>query len=341
MSPLTPLSWLYGLGVLLRNAAFDAGMVGASRVGVPVVSVGNITAGGTGKTPLVEFIARYIMSTGHRPAIVSRGYGRSSHGVRIVSDGESVLMDAGTGGDEPVQMARKLKGVPVVVGERRVDAAKEAIQRFHPDMLVLDDGFQHRYLHRDVDIVVVEASNTADLLLPAGRRREHLSSLRRASIVAFSRVETPADVQEARDAIGSWYQGPVAGFTYGIHAFIDARNGQPTTGVDATPVIAFSGIGNHKAFLKTISAAGVDVVADVRYRDHHRYSSGDLEYLVSQAQRHSVSVAMTTEKDAVRLSSSQRAWLTERLQLIYPDIGVRFVVGEGIIKQSMDTYRVR
>jgi len=186
---LLPLSWLYGLVVRLRNRLFDSRVLKSAAADVPVISVGNLTAGGTGKTPLVEYIAGHFLTQGRKVGIVSRGYGRASRGVVVVSDGSSLRADARAGGDEPVQMARKYPAAAVVVGEKRVEAARCAIE-LGAEVLLLDDAFQHRYLRRDVDILVLDSRKDIreEPLLPSGLRREPLSSLRRADLVVMSRI---------------------------------------------------------------------------------------------------------------------------------------------------------
>ena len=164
-----------------RNILFDVGVLPVTAVSVPVISVGNMTAGGTGKTPLVERIVEYLLLRGHRVAVVSRGYGRRSHGVIVVSDGKSVKVDAEHGGDEPVQMQGNSESVCHC--RRAARAAGTAVTDLGARVIVLDDGFQHRYLKRDLNIVVVDARTVSqERLLPAGMRREWFSGVRRAGL---------------------------------------------------------------------------------------------------------------------------------------------------------------
>ena len=203
---LLPFSWLYAMVMVCRNLAYDRGVFVVRGPGVPVISVGNLTAGGTGKTPLTEYIVGYLRNKHVRVAVVSRGYRRKSRGVVVVSDGKSVLVDATWGGDEPVQIAAKFPGVPVVVGERRVEAARIAVHALGAEVIVLDDGFQHRGIKRDLDILVMDARKdiTSERLIPAGMRREPLNAIRRAGIVAFSRAE---DRVVWGPKVHRWYAG--------------------------------------------------------------------------------------------------------------------------------------
>ena len=208
---LLPLSWVYGAVIAARNAAFDTGIFRCRSAGVPLIAVGNMTAGGTGKTPVVEMLVRLLRQRGVSPGVISRGYGRTGRGVVVVADRECVYADAGTGGDEPVQIARKFPGVPVVVGERRFEAAVTAVRRCGAQVIISDDGFQHRWLHRDCDLVVVDGSSdlAAEPLLPAGVRREPMRALRRAHMVALTGCRDAGEAAERGNALRRWYSGPI------------------------------------------------------------------------------------------------------------------------------------
>lgn len=300
---LAPLAWIYGASTDLRNAAFDSGLLRVTDAGVPVVSVGNITAGGSGKTPLVEHIVRRLSARGAAPCVISRGYGRESRGVVVVSDGRAVRADAKTGGDEPVQIAHACDGVRVVVGERRVDAARVAVGELGSDVLVMDDGFQHRYLRRSLDIVVIDGRNDPfeDRLLPAGMLRERAANLRRATMVALSRSES-RDVSW-KEKLRGVFGGPVVAYvTRGdrLSRFAAGR-GPDTPGEPGGPLVAFSGIGDHSVFLAELKRLGIPVAADRRFRDHHWYGAADASVLSDLLKKHRAAGFVTTEKDAVRL----------------------------------------
>lgn len=300
---LLPFSFLYGIAAAARNFAFTAGLLRVRRVGVPVVSVGNLTAGGTGKTPLAEFIVRWFLARGKRVGVVSRGYGRRTSGVVTVSDGSSLLADALDGGDEPVQIARKYPTVPVVVAERRVDAARTAAGNLGVEVLVLDDGFQHRYLHRDVDLVVMDEGNdvTKEPLLPAGLRRESLSSLRRARLIVTTRAgnERPPWLLTLR----RWYPGAIVRSAYVPDGFFRVRDSLPVSseGLRECRVLAFSGIADPRSFLSNLNAAGLRVVDQVRFPDHHEYREADFTRLGHRLNAAGATIGVTTEKDAVRI----------------------------------------
>ncbi len=185
---LWPLSRLYGSAIGRRNRRYDTGQAAASRLPSPVISVGNLVVGGTGKTPTVVFLARWLQERGKKVCVISRGYRRKSKGLVLVADGERICSTAELSGDEPILLAQELPGAVVVVDADRVEAGRYAIQRFKPDLILLDDGFQHRRLHRDLDIVTFKG--VQDLgngwLLPAGPLREPAASLDRADLFWFN-----------------------------------------------------------------------------------------------------------------------------------------------------------
>ena len=189
--PLLLAEAIFRAGAALRGALYDAGILRAARAGVPVVSIGNLAVGGAGKTPATIAVARRLRSRGRRVAVLSRGYGASRSDARVVSDGVTLLLGAAEGGDEPVLVARRLPGTAVLCGPRRAALAHEAVGRLGADALVLDDGFQHRALARELDVVVLDAANPFGngRLLPAGPNREPRSALRRAGLVWLSRVD--------------------------------------------------------------------------------------------------------------------------------------------------------
>jgi tetraacyldisaccharide 4'-kinase len=291
---LVPLSWIYGAAVAARNALYDAGVFAAVAVGTPVISVGNIAAGGTGKTPLVEAIVGMLLGAGARPAVLSRGYRRTTSGTVTVSDGASVLADADAAGDEPAQIARKFPGCVVVVDEDRVRGARHIETAFRPDAIVLDDGFQHRALRRDLDIVVLAGEREA--LLPAGHGREPEGSLRRADhiVLAGGRGNAP----------GSAAGKPVARMRYELERFAGPAAG---AAIDANQLaaggfVAFCGIGNPSGFRATLAGAGIGPKEFLAFPDHRRYDAADLDSIESARRRSGAAFVVTTEKDAARLS---------------------------------------
>jgi tetraacyldisaccharide 4'-kinase len=288
--------WLYARGVL-RSRAVDC----------PVVSIGNLTVGGTGKTPAVELVVRTLIELGHRPAVVSRGYGRQSSGTQVVADTASIRIDADEAGDEPFLLARRLPGVPVVVGANRHEAATLARQRFAATAVVLDDGFQHRTLRKDLEIVMTRARRPwgNGRLLPAGPLREPLTALERADlVVAVGDRTTEIDVAAVEDTIERYAPGtPVLTAAYTPVECVEAERmlPRPLHALSGTRVVAFAGIATPEAFKRTLQELDVDVAEMKKFPDHYWYSADDLRRLEHLADALGADALVTTEKDGVRL----------------------------------------
>ena len=272
-----PLSSLYGGVVAGRNALYNRRWLRVRALRRPVISVGNLSTGGAGKTPFVILLGELLKQRGIRFDVLSRGYGRSTRGILAVDPG-GLPRDFG---DEPLLIARRLQS-PVVVGEDRYEAGQFAESRFGPQIHLLDDGFQHRALARDFDIVLVTPEDTRDRLLPAGRLREPLGALRRADAVVLASGASAESF-------------PLDGKTvWRVRRGIIAQNVPPR------PVV-FCGIARPRNFLLQLKAAGVDPVAEALFRDHHAYTEKDVRDLLELAKRSDAGGFVTTEKDAVNL----------------------------------------
>ncbi len=335
---LSFLSRLYGAGVALRNAAYDRGMLPAHPAGIPVVSVGNITVGGTGKTPVVELLIRLLSGRGLRVAVVTRGYKRRSRGYLLVSDGKGNIAEAETGGDEPVQIARKFPAAVVIADESRVRGCRRAREEFAAQIVLLDDGFQHRACARDVDIVVVDAHRPLreQRLLPAGRLREPLKNLSRADAVILSRCES----QQIRDRmardIGAFAAAPVIPASYVPERIIRFRDGAAADPEElrGKKALLFSGIGAPASFLRSAEMLGTAPAGRIDFPDHHFYSPADIAEIAAHFRACSAALLLTTEKDAVRLDAHRP--LLETLPLYYPQMTVRFLADEDEFLRLLD-----
>ena len=274
---MNPLSAIYGGVVGARNALYDGGVFRARRLQGAVVSVGNLSAGGSGKTPFVLLLGELLKARGIKFDVLSRGYGRESRGVRFV-DPAGLPREFG---DEPLLIARKLQ-VPVIVGEDRHQAGQFAESRFGPQVHLLDDGFQHRALARDFDIVLVTPQDAGDQLLPAGRLREPLSSLGRADAVVLASGASAESF-------------PVEG-----KMVWRVRRGIVPKDVPPRPV-AFCGIARPQNFVLQLRAANIEPAAEAFYRDHHAYEEKDIRELLALKQRSEAGGFVTTEKDAMNL----------------------------------------
>jgi tetraacyldisaccharide 4'-kinase len=274
---LNPLSFIYGSVTGLRNRLYDRGVLRTHSVAGPVISIGNISAGGSGKTPFVLLLGELLTARGIKFDVLSRGYGRKTRGVLLV-DPAGLPQDFG---DEPLLIARKLQ-VPVIVGEDRYAAGQFAEARFGPQLHVLDDGFQHRALARDFDLVLVTPQDASDKLLPAGRLREPLTSLKRADVVVLTNGASPESF-------------PLEG-----KLVWRARRGIIPKDIPPRPIV-FCGIARPQNFVLQLRAANIEPVAEAFYRDHHAYSEKDIRDLLELKQRSEGGGFVTTEKDAVNL----------------------------------------
>lgn len=302
------LSVPYGLVVRARAWLYAVGWFPTWTLPCRVISVGNLTAGGTGKTPVVIWLVQSLLLRGLRVGVLSRGYKRQSgEEFLLVSDGKAVLAGPAEAGDEPHLIAARCPGAVVVVGADRYRAGQWVLSRFPLDCVVLDDGFQHLALHRDVNLLLVDASAPRDLgaLLPAGRLREPLTAAARATLVLMTRVDQvrqQATVAEMVGVLGCKEQPILVRFQPDL--FVDVASGaaQGLEDVRGRSILLFSGIGNSDSFRATMSGLGVSVVDEVQFPDHYDYRNGDLERINDQARRCGAQLLVTTEKDAVKVA---------------------------------------
>jgi len=301
---LAPLSALFGAGAQLRLALYRAGILTVRRAGRPVISVGNLAAGGTGKTPFVRYLATELLRRGHRPSILTRGYGRTSHGTLVVADGSGRVAPVPEAGDEPSLLARALPGVPIVADARRSRgaAAAEALTS-GVDLHILDDGFSHVALERDVDIVLIDATDPgAGGLLPAGRLREPLSSLARADLVVITKCEQ-ADPSEAIALASLHARGtPVFRARTTVLGIFDSE-GRTIEPVDlpAGTAVAVAGLARPDAFQVTLGQLGLAPTAFLPFPDHARYGPYRIGRILRAAEETGATAILATEKDAVKL----------------------------------------
>ncbi len=336
---LLPLSWLYGTIVGVRNKCYDKRIFSTRSVGVPIVSVGNLSVGGTGKTPLVEYVARVLMNGGTRVAVVSRGYRRRSRGLKVVSDHRRILLVPPESGDEPFQIAKNVPGAVVVVDEQRTRGARYAASQAGAEVIILDDGFQHRALARDLDVVVLNAKEQTGPLLPVGRRREGIGGLRRADALVVSHCSGTDEVTVLGDQLRPYTDAPIFCTRLVVR---DVREVATESSIDPERLkkksaIAFCGIGNPESFRRTLLQLGVQVASFKRFSDHHWYRERDLVSLERELDRTKAEWMLTTQKDAVRLRSCEpfEVGLGGRYRILYPLVQVEFVYGEEIFVQML------
>ena len=291
MSPLllAPLELLYGSLIRARNARFDRNP--AQRLRWPVISIGNLSVGGAGKTPLVISLAKLLEREGFHPDVLSRGYGRSSRTVeRVDSAGSAVRF-----GDEPLLIAHAT-GVPVYVGANRYEAGQLAEREFaRPGIHLLDDGFQHRQLARNLDVVLVHRTDLQQRLLPAGRLREPLSSLHRADVLVLRQED--AELESV-----------LRGYVNNQCRFWRVRRTLALK-IPVERAVAFCAIARPREFFDGLIAAGVGIAERISFRDHHRYRAADIERLAKLGRRAGCDAFVITAKDEVKLGPAMRARL--------------------------------
>lgn len=279
---MNPLSALYGLATATRNGLYDRGTLRARRLSRPVISVGNISAGGAGKTPFVILLGELLSQRGITFDVLSRGYGRETHGVLAVDPNGSPEQF----GDEPLLIARNTRlNCPVIVGESRYEAGLFAEKNYSASLHILDDGFQHRSLHRDFDIVLLPPGDLHDRLLPTGRLREPPSSLRRADAIVLT---GELDISKLPAEKSIWQV---------------CRSLTIPTDISLQKPVVFCGIARPRNFVEQLKNAGINPVAEKFFPDHHRYTDRDIRELLELRDRNSAGSFLATQKDAVNLGN--------------------------------------
>jgi tetraacyldisaccharide 4'-kinase len=312
---LTTLSYPYNWGHQGRLQAYRRGWATVRRLPCRVVSIGNLTVGGTGKTPIVESVARFLQQEGLRVGVLSRGYGgRQLPSPTIISDGKRCLVPPDVAGDEPVLLAEHLVGLPVVVGKDRYAAGRLAVKRFGVNVIVLDDGFQHVQLARDLDILLLDAVRPFGngRLFPRGDLRERPAAMARADAIVLTHGE--ADTAPSTTTLKLIH--PALPLFRSQHEPLDLRaladgSTLPLASLKGQRAIAFCGIGTPDHFRQTLQRLEAEIVAFVAFPDHHPYTRPEIEKLVLMAKQHRAEILVTTEKDGVRLRRLQP--LTERV----------------------------
>ena len=340
LSALRFMSFVYGLGVDFKLSLYRWGVLKRHKLACRVISLGNITVGGTGKTPTAQRLATIIRDMGYRVVILNRGYRAGWRGhVGLVSDGRRIYMSVNEAGDEAYLLAKNLPGVGVVIGKNRTVTGDYAVANLKADFIILDDGYQHWQLARDIDVVLIDSMNVFgnNFLLPRGTLREPLGHLNRAHAFILTKVDQATD--DARDVIRdtlSRYndRALVVESVHSPRCFIEIEEWYKGVRpemvalevVHGKRVLAFSALGNPTSFEQTITDLGAEVVAAVRYPDHHDYTMAEMQDVLQRAMDREVYALVTTEKDAVKIPSefihSERP-----LPLYVLGIEVRFVDG--------------
>ena len=335
---LKGLSCIFAAIVALRYFLYRVGLKRRHPLGIQVISIGNVTAGGTGKTPVTEIFARTLAAEGRKVAILSRGYRRKEapwwqrlftdviSPPLVVSDGKHVLLDSATGGDEPYMLASNLPGVAVVVDRDRVKAGRYAIKRLGCDTIILDDGFQYQKLKHSIEVVLVDSTNPFGNgnMLPRGILREPVRHLKRADIIFLTkcRGDVSAVVQEIRKYNKT---AEIVECTHAPKSLKDvwSREEFPLTWLEGKTTCTLSGIASPKGFENSLRHLGAKVVWCERYADHHSYDSSEILYALNRTADMGADALVTTEKDAVRFPRFE----TSPVRCLYLRIAIEILRG--------------
>jgi len=296
---------VYGCIIYLRNLFYDLGLFTTEDFKLPIISVGNITTGGSGKTPLVMYLVNLLIKNGKNPGIVSRGYGRKSQGLVVVHDGKEMKAKVDSAGDEPFLMATILKSVPVIVCEDRREAIHHLVNSSTVNIIIMDDGFQHRKVKRDSDIITISANDTKNdyRLLPWGKLREPFKNINRSNAIVFTKTDnfTPPNIHTEVQSVlkGSQF------FSTMIPALMKYdSSGYHKSLTPTKPLFAFCGIGEPDSFFKSIKQLDLKSEGKRIFSDHQEYIESVITELSTQIKSSNCTAIITTEKDLVKLPES-------------------------------------
>jgi tetraacyldisaccharide 4'-kinase len=335
---LKVFSYLFGGIVAIRYFLYRTGVLRRYPLGIQVISIGNVTAGGTGKTPVTEIFARTLAAEGRKVAILSRGYRRKEapwwqriftqvvEPPLVVSDGKHVLLDSATGGDEPYMLASNLPGVAVIVDRNRVKAGRYAVKRLGCNTLILDDGFQYQRLKHSIEVVLVDSTNPFGNgnMLPRGILREPVQNIRRADIIFLTKCR--GDVSAVKDEIlryNTTAEIVECNHTPKVLKDVWSREEYPLDWLAGKTVCTLSGIASPKGFENSLRHLGAKVVWCERYADHHRYDSSEVLYALNRTADMGADALVTTEKDAVRFPRLE----TAPVKCLYLRIAIEILAG--------------
>ena len=344
---LKVFSYLFGAVVAIRYFLYSTGILRHYPLGIQVISVGNVTAGGTGKTPVTEIFARTLAAEGRKVAILSRGYRRKEapwwrrmftqvvDPPLVVSDGKRVLLDSATGGDEPYMLASNLPGVAVIVDRNRVKAGRYAVKRLGCDTLILDDGFQYQRLKHSIEVVLVDSTNPFGNgnLLPRGILREPVRHIRRADIIFLTKCR--GDVSAVKEEIRKYNTKAEiveCNHTPKVLRDVWSREEFPLEWLKGKTTCTLSGIASPKGFENSLRGFGAKVVWCERYADHHRYDASEVLYALNRSADMGADALVTTEKDAVRFPRLE----SSPVRCLYLRIAIEILAGGESFTQIID-----
>ena len=343
-------SLVYEQLVNLRLLGYELGIFSRRKLNCFVISLGNITVGGTGKTPTAQRLAREIHDMGYRVVILNRGYRAKWHGdVGIVSDGKNILMDAKEAGDEAYMLAKHLPNVPVLIGAERYITGKYAVENFGAEVAILDDGYQHWQLERDMNILLVDAVNVFGngYILPRGTLREAMSHIERADVCLMTKVDQAIDGSRERIRETFKKYNPKATIVESVHkpkCFIPladwyvniAGEGVSVDEIRNEKIMAVSAIGNPASFERTLKDLGAEIIESLRYPDHHEYTVKEMRDVLQQAEDQDAEAIVITEKDAVKIPR-EVAEATWKIKIYVICVEVTFTNGSDKFRDELQT----
>ncbi len=333
---LVPFAFAYGVVAQLRSGLYRYGLLKTRSLSCPVISVGNLTVGGTGKTPVVIALANWLYKQGKRVGVISRGYGRDDENqIILVSNGNGVLVNAHEAGDEPVLIATRCPGVPVIVGADRYAAGIQLLNQFSCDVLILDDGFQHLALRRDVNLLLLDAEAPFGnwRLLPRGPLREPWSELKRATALMTTRAKADDHSESKTMDVPTRSDLPAAAVCFSLNGLVNLRTGKlhPPETMTGKSCVAFCGIAKPDSFSTLLENAGLTIQELLSFPDHWRYTSEDLQKIWDSTEGCAPKIVITTEKDAVKI----RDRLPESLEVFAARIELEWITGQQSIEQHL------
>ena len=336
-----PIAILYGLIIKIRNYLFDKNIFKENQFDLKVISVGNITVGGTGKSPMIEFLAKLLKSKNKKFAIISRGYKRESFGQVIVSNGEKILVEENISGDEPMQIAKKFPCAIVIVDKNRSRAIETAKYQYNCDIVLLDDAFQHRKVKRDCNIVLIDGTKLSSSLnlIPVGEGREPLSSFKRSNAIIITKCESLKSKTMAIDLIRNYSKAPIFTTTENIVSFKSVTSNK-TVNLSQTKsktAVVFCGIAKPEYFKEHLEQNGIAVLKFICFPDHHRFSLDDLNKIILSVKECNPKLLITTEKDFVRLNEEFLLKLKKERNFLYSNYEVKIKEEKSFLK-FMDKY---
>lgn len=297
---LFPLALFYWGMIFWRNVFYKYGFFVTRKLPAPVISIGNITVGGTGKTPMVIALANTLQNEGYRPAIISRGYGRTSTGPVEVNN----TLSWNDIGDEPAIMAKQTKNIPIIVDENRFRGGMILYQKYKPNIFLLDDGFQHRSIYRDLDIVLINSKDSSrdHKLLPYGLLREPWDQMKRADIVISSKNNISKMSPYLKRRLGALKKPLLfSRLKFGQHLISITHQEENISNMHHKSAFLFSGLGDNQSFIKSVESIGLTIIDQFLFSDHHQYDKQDFTLIESRFNKSGADYILTTEKDMIKL----------------------------------------